>query len=453
MKSFTIFAGIILILLSNILSGQLTKFQKWQQPGFFKGFNMSVWDNNDMREVNQEDFDSLKAINATLVVIQTQGSMDVEPPYGPNIYYQEGDYTVLYIEMLDRMVEFARNAGLMYVIAVRDGPGRIDVSEPGTSTIWTNAAEQQLYGQMLKEITARYLPDTLFVGLTLTVEPNPFGELWEPPVSQLDSVLKANNIDVNNLYKLWIDSVRTVDVELPLIVGGVHASHPEYFSLVSKQSDNNIVYTTHLYNPGEYSHAQAPNISTYPGDFWCVRLNEVMYFDKNFLRNELYKPVKDFQDLYDVPVLIGEFGLGLPQNGGEQYLRDIASTACEFGWHYALWGFNNGPEFNYKDLDSIYGTNYWELVKSFMDCGFTSTEDNNAEELTADISPNPFSDFCNIKSDSKADIEIFDSFGRSIIKARGQFQWKPEGCYSDAVYFVRIENNNKSYTLPIILLR
>ncbi|MCL5991355.1 MAG: glycoside hydrolase family 5 protein, partial [Bacteroidetes bacterium] len=404
MKSLTLFISIMLILFSNTLAGQPTKFQKWQQPGFFKGFTMSVWDIKDMREVNQEDFDSLKAIGATLVVIETQGSMDDKPPYGPNIYYQEGDYIVLHIEMLDRMVGFARNAGLMYVIAVRDGPGRIDVSEQGNSTVWTNPAEQQLYGQMLKEMAARYLPDTLFVGMVMTVEPNPFGELWEPPIAVLDSALQANNIDLNVIQSIWIDSIRTINQDLPLIAGGNHASHPEYFSLMGKQADNNIVYTTHLYNPANYSHASDPYSLTYPGDYWCVRLDDKSYFDKTFLKDELYKPVSDFQTTYNVPILVGEFGIMVPQNGGETYLRDIASIACEQGWHYAIWGFNNGPEFNYKDLDSMYGTNYWGLVKSLMDCNFTSINDLSSEQEKIEIRPNPFSEFCVIKTDAFADI-------------------------------------------------
>ncbi|MBI5325744.1 MAG: cellulase family glycosylhydrolase [Ignavibacteriae bacterium] len=444
---------ILLILFINSSSAQFSKFQKWQQPGFFKGFTMSVWDGKDMREVNQEDFDSLKAIGATLVVIETQGSMDVEPPYGPNVYYQEGDYIVLHIEMLDQMVGFARNAELMYVIAVRDGPGRIDVSGQGNSTIWTNPAEQQLYGQMLKEMAARYFPDTLFGGMVLTVEPNPLGELWEPPVSVMDSALRANGIDINAIQSIWIDSIRTIDSDLPLIVGGTHANHPEYFSLMKKQADDKIVYSAHFYNPANYSHAQEPYSVTYPGEYWCVRLDALSIFDKTFLKNELYKPVSDFQNLYNVPIFIGEFGLNTPQNGGQQYLEDIASIACESGWHYAIWGFNNGPNFNYKDLDSIFGTNYWELVKSFMNCDFTPVIESSVENHCVVIYPNPFSDYCEIKSEPNCEIEILDIFGNIIIKGKEVLRWQPEGDYFNSVYFARFKQNNKTYTKPIILLK
>jgi len=436
----------------------LTKFQKWQQPSYFKGFNMSVWDNNDDRMVNQQDFDSLKAIGATLVVIQTQGSLQVKPPYGPNIAYQEGDLTIYHIDRLDSMVGFARNAELMYVIAVRDGPGRVDISDDiGTTTIWKNQTEQQLYGQMLKDMAKRYLPDSLFVGMTLTVEPNPMGEMWEPPISELDSALKTNGINLNNLYSLWIDSIRTLDKDLPLIIGGVHANHPEYFSLMSKQADDKIIYVTHLYNPGNFSHEQTANSVTYPDNYWCVRLNENSYFHRTFLKESLYKPVRDFQTTYNVPILIGEFGLRVPQNGGEIYLSDIAGIACEFGWHFAIWGFNNGPEFNYKDLDSIYGTNYWGTVKSFMKCENTDVAEKIGLSESIVLYPNPSNGKVIFESGivplSKA--EIYNVFGiliHTIIKTNNERSLEINiSMFPRGVYFVKTFNKNNIQTLKLIL--
>ncbi|MFH0864715.1 MAG: T9SS type A sorting domain-containing protein [Bacteroidota bacterium] len=438
------------------IKAQLTKFQKWQQPSYFTGFTMSVWDNNDMREVNQQDFDSLKAIGATLVAIQTQGSLDVESPYAPNIYWAEYPDTTFHIDRLDTMVSFARNAGLMYVIVVRDGPGRMDVSEDTGSTIWTNPAEQQLYGKMLKDMAQRYLPDTLFVGMALTVEPNPLGELWEPPIAVLDSALLANGIDLNALYTLWIDSVRTVDTELPLVVGGVHASHPEYFSLVSKQADDNIVYTTHLYNPANFSHEAMPYSVTYPDNYWSVRLDDIEYFDKTFMKDSLYKPVRDFQLTYNVPILVGEFGIRLPQNGGELYLNDIAEIACESGWHYAIWGFNNGPEFNYKDMDSIYGTNYWNTVKGLMNCGATGFEETTIDNNVS-VYPNPSDDNVYIEIQQamllqKCVISIYNIHGQLMLQEPLQ-QTKTEiniANFSKGVYVVKVGNSENTIVKKLI---
>ncbi len=393
---------------------QQTKFQKWQTPSFFKGFNMSVWDNYDSREVNQEDFDSLKAIGANLVALQTQGIYSPEPPYNKSIYWTEGTDTVFHLDMLDRMVEYARNAGLHYILSVREGPGRYDVSSENTdkSTVWVNKTEQQLYGSMLKELAARFLPDELFAGIDMAVEPTPLSTLYVGiTVNDLDSALKANSIDMKKIFEMWIDSVRTADQDLPLLVEGVFWSNPEYYSLLKKQSDERIIYKVHLYNPHDFSHAEPANSAQYPGEYWSDRLQGFYSFNKEFLESEVYKPVLDFQADNVVPVMVGEFGLLMPQQGGMVYLKDIADIACAHGWHYALWMFNDGPGFNYKDMDNIYGTDYYGLVKQLMNCTANGViyQEDRPEGIR--INPNPASDFI-----------LIDLHTDKMIPGDGEFQ-------------------------------
>jgi hypothetical protein len=273
--------------------------------------------------------------------------------------------------VLDEMVTYARNAEIYYIITVRTGPGRRDVAEEPyldtPSTVWTNPTEQQLYGKMLKEMSQRYLPDTLFVGFDLTVEPNPYDELVAgAPVEMLDSAMTADGIDVNALYTLWIDSVRTIAPELPLMVEGVHWSDPVYYSLMQKQSDDKIVYKVHCYNPAEYSHADPAFTRTYPGNYWSIAVQDDALYNKAFLRDTEYGPVRAFQQAHDVPILIGEFGIALPQHGGEQYLEDIMTIAGEYGWHFSLWNWNNAAEFNYRHFDQTYGTNYMPMIGEFL---------------------------------------------------------------------------------------
>ena len=165
----------------------------WQIPGFFRGFNMSLWSDIDKREVNQQDFDDLKSIGANLVMIQTNGFLSEDAPYSPSIWRVNGTDTIYYSEMLDKAVDFARESGIHYVITVRTGPGRKDVSKEtaeSPSTIWTNEYEQQLYGSMLKTMVRRYYSDTLFVGLDINLEPNPLTHLAGKPVEELKNSLK-----------------------------------------------------------------------------------------------------------------------------------------------------------------------------------------------------------------------------------------------------------------------
>jgi hypothetical protein len=348
-----------------------SKFHKWQIPGYFKGFNVSEWSNLEEQPVSQQDFLDLKASGANLAVIQTRGTVLDSFPYGPNIYYSDQYDTVYWQDVLDTMVTYARNSEMQYVITIRTGPGRRDVAEEPylgrPSTVWTNPTEQKLYGQMLKDICQRYLPDTLLVGIDMTVEPNPYGELAAGvPVEMLDSAMTADGINVNALYTVWIDSVRTVAPDLPLMVEGVHWSNPVYYSLVEKQLDNKIVYKVHCYNPAEYSHADSAFSLSYPGNYWSIATQADALYNKDFLKNTEYGAVRTFQQAHDVPILIGEFGIALPQQGGEQYLNDIMTIADEFGWHFSLWNWNNAAEFNYRHFDQTHGTNYMPMISEFF---------------------------------------------------------------------------------------
>jgi len=424
MYSKTVVLCVTLALSGICIQAQnLSKFQKWQHPSFFRGYNMGVWNNEEDRPVSQQDFTELKGIGANLVVIQTQGSLLDSVPYSPHIYYTDGIDTILYVDMLDSMVSYARNAGLMYVLSVRSGPGRRDVAdEPPLppSTVWTNPNEQILYGGMLKEMAERYLPDTLFVAMDLTQEPNPYGEAaYEAAVSALDSAMKADGIDINALYRLWIDSVRTIAPDLPLCVQGIHWSNPEYFSLVTKQADPQINYKVHMYNPAEYSHADPVLSVTYPASYYSVALDNTAFFDRTFMKNQLYRPVRDFQTAHDVPVLIGEFGLQWHQNGGPQYLSDIGGIACELGWHFALWIFNDGPSFNYRTFDRTHGTRYWDRVLQLMQCRTTSTDLIPARStLSVQAWPNPASSTVTISvtpgRPGVISLRLYDILGRLV---------------------------------------
>lgn len=351
---------LISITIAHAQTQPLSKYDKWLTPSYFRGFNATIWSNVIDDVLTQEDFNDLKATGANLAILQTQGLVKDTFPYGSNDPF--------YIEGLDALVNYCRNAGLYYVISVRSGPGRRDVWEEGEglvkpSTIWTNKKEQKLYANMLKEIVQKYLGDKLFVGLDMIQEPNPYDDdAYGLPLDVLDRRLTADGIDVNHIYSIFIDSIRTVDPDLPLIVQSVHWSDPEYFSLIELQDDDKIIYNTHCYNPHEYSHADKPKRSKYPGTFWVNTLDREEFWDKDFIRNTILAPVRAFQVKHNVPILLGEFGLQYAQGGGKQYLTDMVEIAYEFGWHFTFWSFRADPVFNYE----LMGKNYWNTVCDLM---------------------------------------------------------------------------------------
>ncbi|OGU13646.1 MAG: hypothetical protein A2X61_02055 [Ignavibacteria bacterium GWB2_35_12] len=110
----------------------------------------------------------------------------------------------------------------------------------------------------------------------------------------------------------------------------------------------------------------------------------------------------------------------------------------------------DAPIFDFEYNLRPYGNGFDIGAYEYYPIGAVEIEN---DETNIEISPNPFSDFCVIKTEAFADIEIFDSFGRSIIKAKGQIVWEPDFNLSEGVYFVSGRFNNKTLTKPLIFLK
>jgi Cellulase (glycosyl hydrolase family 5)/Secretion system C-terminal sorting domain len=372
----------------------LTKFQKWEQPSYFRGFNVGLWCSDSECEKTQNDINALKYTQANLAQINVYGVGFRYPEY-PYEINSEG------IEWISRMVNYCRNAKLQYTIAVRSGPGRYDVSDEIMSPIWEdeNQYQVEMYGKMLKEIAEEFLPDTLFVGLNLTVEPDPYSSEYLSPADLKEALIK-NNVDLYNIYKTWIDSVRTVAPQLPLIVQSTQYSSPEYWGdpvFIKKQDDPFIVYDFHTYEPFmDFTHLETINGASYPVRSWNETVQEEVLWDNTFYSDVVFAHVRAFQLAYNVPIFMGEFGMLLPQVTGEKYLLDIYKIARRYNWHFALWAWrSDGPNgevyFNYERFDEVSrGGNYWGIVSTFFVDNTTAVYDNQKS-----VYPNTFKLFSN----------------------------------------------------------
>lgn len=466
---------------------QLSKMQKWQQPSYFRGFNIGLWCSDSDCEKTQQDITALKNSGANLAQIGVYGVGFRYPQY-PYASNPEG------IEWITRMVNYCRNAKIQYVIAVRVGPGRLDVSDDQTSTVWVkdNTYQAQMYGKMLKEIAEAFLPDTLFVGLNLTVEPNPFGSTYLSP-AELKQTLIENQVDLYKMYKTWIDSVRKVAPKLPLIVQSAQFSNPEYWGdpvLIKKQYDPYIVYDFHTYEPfDDFTHYPSINGATYPATAWNETLQDDVLWDSTFYANVVFAKVKAFQQTYNVPIFVGEFGIFHPQNNGAKYLKDIYEIAINNKWHFALWTWRaNGSTgkiyFDYERFDEVAsGENYWSTVKSFFSDTNTSVNNNSNYPDRFKLYqnyPNPFNPTTKIKYSiprsrgnglsanykQQVVLKVYDILGKEVVTLVNKRQ--STGYYEiefgssplpSGVYLYRLQvsgaNNSKEFvqTKKMILLR
>jgi endoglucanase len=155
---------------------------------------------------------------------------------------------------------------------------------------------------------------------------------------------------------LWEDlaekialTIRNTGDSTPVIVTAVQGE-PRFFRFLRplNESIKNIIYTSHFYEPLAYTHQGVPGYTaeyTYPG------VIAGQNFNKDTLRTAL-KPIKDFQDKYKVPILIGEFSVARWAKGGKQYLQDCIDLFEEYNWDWLYHAYREAEVWSleYSDI-------------------------------------------------------------------------------------------------------
>jgi hypothetical protein len=219
---------------------------------------------------------------------------------------------------------------------------------------------------MLRMIVQRYGSDSLFVGITLVVEPRPKVRSIPANTSDLYKLFleRVFNIHMDNIYSFWVQQIRAVDSEIPVILESFAYSTPELFPPY-EINDNFIIYSTHNYQPVQYTRAPDPMTVTYPGVYWNITFLSQQRFDSTFMANVVFGKVRDFQADVNKPVLLGEFGMMLPQIGGPDYIKDNLGTVKQMGWHFAVWDWRNWPSWNIESFEDTNHLHWKAVLKEF----------------------------------------------------------------------------------------
>jgi cellulase (glycosyl hydrolase family 5)/type IX secretion system substrate protein len=384
------------------------KFNKWLSPSFFRGYNVLY-----EAPKTQQDFTDFKNYGGNYFSINTDGFLSEDEPY---------DTVQSHIAGTDLLVNYCRNSGIYYSIAVRTGPGAYDTydeSEGWTpeSRIWFTGStdEQQKYAEMLQMIVSRYSNDSLFIGITLVVEPRP--KVRSIPANQsalykyfLESVY---NIHMDNIYKFWVDKIREIDTGIPVILENFAYSTPELFPPY-EINDPYIVYSFHNYQPVQYTRPSAPFSVSYPGVYWNITTLSQVLFDSAFIANTIFGKVREFQASTGKPVLMGEMGMFKPQNGGPDFIKDVAGTSKSLGWHFAIWDWRNGASEQWS-FESFTGDNnaHWKAVlKEFHSPPVPGLLSPQNDEILPSFPPVFVWD--SLTSFTKYDLEITNKTGFTI---------------------------------------
>ena len=288
-------------------------FALWQQ-GAFRGANVM------QAQCYPDDLRVLRSWGANLAEIPVSNVYAAAPPYA----FQPEN-----LVKLDRAVNAAEQAGLYVALTCREGPGRPDFNR--SHEIWQSAAAQEAYAKMWGQIAAHYRGRASIVGYDLMCEPHP------------DQYANQPLGDWNALAQKVTATIRAADERTPILVNSIGWAYPKQFEVLRPTGDPRTVYTVHFYDPHYYTHQKPADPVAYPG-FRVPGKPEVAW-DKSVLEAQL-APVRAFQQKYQVPIFVGEFGCARFAPGVEVWLRDQIELYERYGWSWAYWAFREWDVMN-----------------------------------------------------------------------------------------------------------
>jgi len=288
-------------------------FGLWQQ-GALRGANVM------QAQCTEADLGALRGWGANLAEIPVSNVYAPTPPY---VFQPEN------LARLDKAVKAAEQARLYVALTCREGPGRADFNE--SHEIWREAAAQEAYTRMWREIASHYRGRASIVGYDLMCEPHPDQEANQPLG------------DWNALAKKITAAIREVDKQTPILINSIVWAYPQSFNVLQPTGDPRTVYTVHFYDPHFYTHQKPGDKVTYPG--FRVPGKQEVTWDKAALEARL-APVRAFQQKYHAPIFVGEFGCARYAPGVEAWLGDQIDLYEQFGWSWAYWAFREWDVMN-----------------------------------------------------------------------------------------------------------
>ncbi|OEU55440.1 MAG: hypothetical protein BA871_11010 [Desulfuromonadales bacterium C00003096] len=289
----------------------------------------------------QEDFNRLASLGANYVNISGPGLFTEEPPYQLDLQVQAH---------LDQLLNMIQKADLFAVITFRTGPGRSDFTfyrdgagdwfDPGLlrEWVWTDLTAQDAWVEMWSYTASRYQGHPVVVGYDLMCEPNAAGihGIWEPEDFYRDYA--GTTLDWNQLYPKITLAIREVDLETPILIGGMGWSSVRWLGHLEPTGDSRTVYIVHQYEPQqEYTHQEnhSPQ-NSYPGEFDLDWDGIPDSFNQIWLDNYLFA-IDEFQDEWGMPVAVNEYGIVRWVPGGAKFLDDQLALFEERGLNHAIW--------------------------------------------------------------------------------------------------------------------
>jgi aryl-phospho-beta-D-glucosidase BglC (GH1 family) len=232
---------------------------------------------------------------------------------------------------IDQYLEACRSRGIHMSLNLHRAPGYcINRNDLEKHNLWLDAIAQDAFVFLWETFARRYQD--------VPAESLSFDLINEPPNVGQYGMTRKNHAA---LIRRTVAAIRAIDPQRAIVIDGLSgggAAMPEL-------ADLGAIHSGRGYQPMPVSHYQAtwwdghvdcPE-PVYPGLRWAGRT-----WNLSTLR-DFYRPWRDVQKR-GAAIHIGEFGCfnRTPNDIALRWLTDLLHVFKEFGWGYAMWGFQ-GP--------------------------------------------------------------------------------------------------------------
>jgi len=262
---------------------------------------------------------------------------------------------------LIQCLDAAKAAGIKVVIVPLSLPGaRWNQHNNGKvdDRLWTDRRYWNQSTTFWKDLARALKDHPAIVGYNILNEPTPekgmdLDEHAVPDVrKQWYKKYQGSTHDIVAFYQQVIASIRSVDLNVPIMLDGGWYANAWSFSYWPKMDDEKILYSFHMYEP--YAATSAPNIKrkpqfSYPGVESHLG-NEKVVWNKKMMELFIAEPFKwaAANNIAAKRMVVGELGCVRAWRDCGNYLNDVLNIINS---HHAHWAFYSFREDVWEAMD------------------------------------------------------------------------------------------------------
>jgi len=268
-----------------------------------------------------------------------------------------------------------------------------------------------------------------------------FLAFWEQIASEFQSYSDSlyfeilNEPNTNLTPELWNDylaeglsKIRETNPDRMVIIGTANWGGVDGLSQLILPEDSNLILTIHYYNPFNFTHQGADwaGMIGVSGVTWDSTAVEV-----NAIKNDM-ELIKQYSDLHNVPVYIGEFGAYEKADDASRarWIGCLHSFFQTYGFSGAYWEYCNGFGIYNPGLDCYHTGMLKALTGVEAECDCSTFDTVIVKNSAFDRTIQPW--FLNYFPDygANAEMKVVDGEARLEIFSIGQENWHIQFLYS-----------------------